>query len=274
MHQLVVYRQYQDAGLSGKSIKGRPQLERLLEDVKAGKIDTVIVWRLNRLSRSLTDILEMVELFTQHGVSLRSLTEQLNTGSAHGILVLQMLGATAEFERGQISSNVRSSMLERSRQGNWNAGNNVLGYRWVRNESTSIHSVEILEDEAEIVRSIFNMYATGQYGLKAISNHLNSKGFLTKKGMPFGIHSIRYILQNPNYIGMVRYSVNEDLSNRHKMTKQWSKGDHLPIIDKALWDQVHSIYATRSKQPLRIIKRQHLLTGLLKCPQCGKSMVP
>jgi site-specific DNA recombinase len=222
---------------------------------------------------SLKDTIQMSDLFKNLGVSLRSLTEQFESGTHYGELTLQMLGAAAELEREQISENVRSGMLERSKQGNWNSGNNVLGYRPVRNEAARCTSAEILPEEAEIVRSIFNMYASCELGFKAITNRLNAKGLLTKTGKPFGIHSVKGILLNRNYIGMIRYSMRKTPGNPNKAKDNWAKGHHQPIIAQALWDQVHSIYAQRSKPSLRLIERQFLLTGLLKCPQCGQSMV-
>jgi site-specific DNA recombinase len=209
-NQLDVYDVYIDAGVSGKSTSGRLELKRMLEDGKAHRYDIIVIWRINRLSRSLSDLLEMVQLFKQHDISLRSFTEQFDTDTNLGNFVLQMMGATAQLERDNIADSVRLISQERSRQGKWNGGNNVLGYRWVRSPETRIGKIETVPKEAELVRRIFTLYSSGQYGLKAITNQLNKEGYNTKTGKPFNIQSVKGILQNQNYLGMIRFNVTEN----------------------------------------------------------------
>jgi site-specific DNA recombinase len=122
--------------------------------------------------------------------------------------------------------------------------------------------IKINLNEAAIVKFIFEQYALG-YGLKAITNKLNSKGTRTKKGCSFGIAAVRGILKNVNYIGKIRFGVNEV-----------TLGLHQALIEQPLWDEVHNIIVSRSLTPKRLIKRSHPLTGFLKCPQCGHGMIP
>jgi site-specific DNA recombinase len=271
---LDVYDVYIDAGASGKSTGGRPELKRMLEDGKSHRFDTIVIWRISRLSRNLSDLLEMVQLFKQHNISLRSFNEQFDTDTELGNFVLQMMGAAAQLERDNIAENVKFSSQERSRQGMWNGGNNVLGYQWVRSPEVRTGRVEVIPEEAELVRRIFAFYATGLYGLKAITNRLNKEGLKTKTGKPFNIHSVKGILQNQNYLGMIRFNVTENRRTKGVIPILWATGEHEPIIATELWEQVHAIYATHSKTTTCSIKRSFPLTGLLKCPQCGKSMVP
>lgn len=272
-NRLDIYREYIDAGVSGKSVSGRPQMECLLSDVKEQKVDVVVVWRLSRLTRSFKDLLAMIELFKEHGVALRSLNEQFDSGTEMGRFVLKMLGAAAQLEREQIAENVRIANLEKTKQGKWNAGNNVLGYRWVRSPETDDGRVEIVPEEAELVRHIFQLYASGEYGLKAIVNQLNQRGLITKAGNTFSIQTVRKMLLNRNYISMVRCNVTEHRRSKGAIPIEWVKGEHEPIISHAMWEQVQIIYAGRSRPPTKTVSRNFPLTGLLKCPQCGESMV-
>lgn len=127
--QLDIYKLYIDAGRSGKSISGRPSLNDLLEDARTEHFQQVLCLRLSRLTRSLKDLLSITELFDKHGITLHSLTENLQTDTPMGKFALQMLGSIAEHERSQITQNVRLGMNRRNKLGKWNSGNLVLGYK-------------------------------------------------------------------------------------------------------------------------------------------------
>lgn len=272
-HQLSIYREYVDDGYSGKSIDGRPSMLELLADAKQGRFQTVITWKLNRLARNLADQLKMMELFKQHNIGYMSLTEPLETNSAQGYFRAQMLGAIAQLEREQIAQNTRLGMQRRSQKGAWNSGNNVLGYEWVTGGDVESH-VRIVPHEAELVQMIFEQYRIGR-GLKAITNHLNGAGYTTKRNKPFSTASIRGILTNVNYIGQIRYTVHKKftgVSNDH--FKQVIQGTHEPIISMGVWNEVQELLNKRSLTPTKSITRHYPLAGLLKCPECGGSMVP
>ncbi|AIW42391.1 recombinase family protein [Paenibacillus polymyxa] len=262
------YKFYVDAGRSGKSIADRPALTKLLEDARKGHFQQVICLRLNRLSRNLKDLLHITELFEQQGITLHSLTENLQTNSPMGKFALQMLGSIAEHERNQIKQNVQLGMQRRNRLGKWNSGNLVLGYRWVPH---SVHRhlsyVEIIPDEAELVRAIFTWYTSG-LGLKAITNRLNKNSHRTKKGKLFQNMSVRGILTNVNYIGKITYT--DKSTPEHKKVVD---GEHDPIVSNELWDNVQKQLSLRSHPPSKCIDHTFLLTGLLKCPACGSSMI-
>jgi site-specific DNA recombinase len=144
-----------DAGLSGKSIEGRPAMLELLEDAKQGRFQCVVSWKLNRIARNLSNLLFILDLFTKHNINYVSITEQFESSTPLGNFVLQMMGATAQLEREQISQNTRIGMQERSKQGKWNSGNNVLGYEWVKSNENSEPIVRIIPEEAVRVRNIF-----------------------------------------------------------------------------------------------------------------------
>lgn len=272
--KMDVYKIYMDAGLSGKSIKGRPALKELLEDATQRSFQTVICLRLNRLSRNLPDLLYAVELFDKHGISLHSLTEQFQTETPVGKFVLQMMGATAQLEREQISQNTQLGMNERSKQGKWNSGNQVLGYRWNSNPSDPrLSYLEVIPEEADLVRSIFEMYVSN-LGLKAITNQLNKAGHRTKRDKPFNIASVRGILTNYNYIGKITYYSYPSHLSKTAKEKQVVMGEHEPIIAIELWEQVQHLLSLRSHSPLKKVSHHFVLSGLIKCPDCGQGMVP
>lgn len=264
-----VFKIYVDAGRSGKSISGRPALCELLEDAKKGCFQQVVCLRLNRLSRNLPDLLAVVELLDKHGITLHSLTEQFETGTPIGKFTLQMMGATAQLEREQISQNVQLSVQKRNQLGKWNSGNQVLGYRWISHPIDPKQShLEIVLNEARLVRSIFEMYADG-FGLKAIANRLNQEGHRTKRNSSFSNVSVRGLLTNVNYIGKITF---RDTSSPDGKTT--IDGEHEPIVSIYLWEQVQARLAQRSRPPAKTTDRFFPLSGLIKCPDCGTSMIP
>lgn len=273
-HHLSIHKIYVDAGVSGKSIHERDHLKMLLEDAKLGNFQHLVIWRLSRLSRSLPDLLDIVDQLNAHNIALVSLNEQFETQTPLGRFTLQMMGAAAQLEREQISENVSLAAIQRTKQGKWNCGNNVLGYRWTRDPGTGEGYVEVVPEEADLVRRIFELYATGDYGYKAITNLLNKGGYRTKKGGLFHINAVRNILSNINYTGHIRYNVKENLRTNGAVPVSSVKGNHPQIIDQDLWCQVQEIQNQRSRPARKLIQRTYPLTGLLKCPQCGQGMIP
>ncbi|MGE6229857.1 recombinase family protein [Paenibacillus pasadenensis] len=264
--QIGVYNIYVDAGVSGRSIESRPALLELLKDAKSGRFGQVLCLRLNRLSRKLADLLRIVELLDQQNVKLHSLTEDLQTDTPAGKFFFQMVGAVAENERRQIAQNVRLGMQRRNRLGKWNGGNQVLGYYWIPDLEDLHQTAQIVPDEADLVRSIFEWYASG-LGLKAIANRLNSNSYRTKRGKMFYSVSVRGLLTNVNYIGKIVY-------HDDKGERRVTDGEHDPIVSLDLWERVQDRLAEQSCPPSKLTPRHFPLAGLLKCPSCGSSMVP
>lgn len=265
---------YTDAGISGKDMEHRPDLLRLLADAKDGKFDIVLVWKTNRLSRRLKDLLVILETFEGTGVAYRSATEpQYETATPAGRLMMQMLGAIGEFERNTIIENVKMGMRQRSREGRW-SGTAPLGYRLVDGDDGKGACLEVVPGDAALVKRIFSMYAEGR-GLKSIANALNHAGHRTQTGKHFGIFAVKSILHNPAYLGLVREAGNGN--GRHVPGEALDldaliKGIHEPIITRRLWNLVHTIYQVRSGTVERTWGRQFPLTGLLRCPECGSAM--
>ena len=276
----TVYKIYSDEGISGKNITARPALKELLNDANEGKFDSVMVWKINRIGRNLKDVLDMVDLFDRNNITFKSATEPFDTTTPGGRMHFQMVALIGEFERGTIAQNVKMGMMARAREGRWN-GNVVIGYDLKLKEHTTNKKrkdteLVVNEKEAEIVRTIFTMYSQGN-GYKAIANYLNKFGYKTKKGNPFSLTAIKDILNNPVYIGKIRYNLRPNWSEKRRRGINSNPlivdGKHEAIIEQELWDKVQSMLQTSKGKPSRIYDGEFPLTGILKCPQCGAGMV-
>lgn len=273
-----IYNLYEDRGISGKNITNRPGIKQLLQDATENKFDLVIVWKLNRISRKLLDILNIVELLNKHNIAFRSLTENFETETPSGKLQLNIMGAIGEFERETIAENVKMGLLARAKEGRWNGGV-VLGYDLVElnNEGKKRKNtvLKINEKEANTVRRIFELYSQG-HGYKAVVNRINKEGHKTKRNGEFAVSTVKEILQNPVYIGKIRYNVRQDWSKKRRNNINanpiLSDGIHEPIIDVETWNKVQVILKERSKKHNKVYDCEFPLTGILKCPVCGAGM--
>lgn len=218
---LAVADDYDDGGFSGGTLE-RPALKRLLTDVAAGKIDVIVVYKIDRLSRSMLDFLNLVELFERHGVTFVSVTQSFNTKDAMGRMALNILVTFAQFERELIGERIRDKVAASRKRGKWMGGWTPLGYE-VRDRKLWIH-----EPDAERVRAIFRRFvqlksATLLARELISANERNRYGHLLDKGVLYKL------LNNRVYIGEAV----------HKGTAY--PGEHEPIIDKKLWHEAHAI---------------------------------
>src|ERR1700682_6445933 len=197
---------YDDGGFSGGDTE-RPALQRLLEDVRAGKVDVIVVYKVDRLTRSLADFAKLVELFDKQNVSFVSVTQQFNTTTSMGRLTLNVLLSFAQFEREVTSERIRDKIAASKRKGLWVGGTLPLGYEMKDGK------IAIVEEEAELVRSIFRRYL--ELGsVNELLRDLRDKDIRTKirlrstgathGGIPFGRGSLFYLLRNRFYIGEVK----------------------------------------------------------------------
>ena len=275
-----IYRCYSDSGISGKNIKDRPELKALLSDAEEKKFDMVVSWKINRISRKLSDVLKIVDILEKNNITFKSYSEPFETDTPAGKMQFQMMALIGEFERETIAQNVRMGCLARARDGRW-GGNRVLGYDIVPIEGTEHKKrrdtqLIINKKEAEVVRLIFEEYSNGK-GYKAITNQLNKLGYKTKKGNDFSVGSIKDILTNPVYIGKIRYNVRQNWSEKRRRNINpnpiITDGIHEAIIDEKLWDKVQAVLESKQGKPARIYDGEYPLTGILKCPKCGAGMV-
>jgi DNA invertase Pin-like site-specific DNA recombinase len=260
----LIRTRYDDGGYSGGSTE-RPALQRLLEDVKARKVDIIVVYKVDRLTRSLADFAKLVELFDAHGASFVSVTQQFNTTTSMGRLTLNVLLSFAQFEREVTSERIRDKVAASKRKGLWVGGNVCLGYAAVDRK------VVVLPDEAETVRQIFDAY--GRLGsLSEVQKELRQRGIVSKRrtlkdgrkvgGIDFSTASLANLLHNRFYIGEVDYK------------GEILKGPQEPILDRALFDQVQEKLASqRIKRAKTNAKGNSLLTGRI-FDDSGNGMTP
>ena len=257
---------YDDGGFSGGSME-RPALKNLIGDIEKGLIDTIVVYKVDRLSRSLADFAKLVELFEKHNVSFVSVTQQFNTTTSMGRLTLNILLSFAQFEREVIGERIRDKVAASKRKGMWMGGTVPIGYDVVDRKMV------INESEAKLVRLIFERFvALGSTTL--LVRELRERGhrtklFVSKTGNERGGNPINKVflyrlLQNRIYLGEVE----------HK--GKVFPGQHKAIIDKALWDKARAnIVENPRKRGNRVRrKRPALLLGLARCGGCGSAMTP
>jgi site-specific DNA recombinase len=260
----LIRSRYDDGGYSGGSTD-RPDLQRLLDDIRARKIDVIVVYKVDRLTRSLADFAKLVELFDAQGVSFVSVTQQFNTTTSMGRLTLNVLLSFAQFEREVTSERIRDKVAASKRKGLWVGGNLPLGYELKDGK------IAIVEEEAELVRSMFRRYLElGSVNelvrdLKERNIRTRAKQLATgatRGGIPFGRGALYYLLSNHFYVGEVKYK-NEILP-----------GEQPPIMDRALFDAVRQkALAQWSHRIVVRNKSDHLLMGLL-FDDAGHRMVP
>lgn len=261
--------EYVDEGISGKDIKGRPSMQRLVADVERGTFQAVIVWKISRLSRNMLDTLVLLDKFEEYDVKFISYSENFDTSSPIGKLVVQLMASIAEMERNTLSENVKLGMTQRAKEGSWNGGV-VFGYDSVEKE------LVINPKEAEIVQLIFTLYAEGK-GLKAIANHLNKAGYRTKRSKLFSINGIATILENKVYSGKIRWLQVENWDKKRRRGKNPNpivvEGKHEAIISDELWNLVQARRQSKSFKQ-RQSHEPFIISSLLRCPDCGQGMVP
>jgi site-specific DNA recombinase len=224
---------YDDAGLSGGNLD-RPALQRLLTDIRGGSVDCVVIYKVDRLSRSLLDFARIADILERHNVSIISVTQQFNTTTSLGRLTLNMLLSFAQFEREIIAERTRDKMSAARRRGKWTGGHPVLGY--------DIHPrggrLVINDVEADRVRAIFNFYMDHK-SLRSVVREIDSLAWRTKRwvtakanvrgGKNFTTSALYRLLTNAVYTGMVEYK------------GQIYRGQHDAIVEAHIWGNVQLI---------------------------------
>lgn len=281
--ELVIAGVYEDAGKSGKSIEGRPAFRRMLSDIESGaEIDYVMVYKLSRFGRNAADILNSLELLQTYDVNLICIEEGIDSSQTSGKLLISVLSAVAEIERENILEQTMNGRREKARQGKWNGGPAPYGYM-IKDEILSIN-----EEEAEIVRTIYDKYVNTRLGYSGIAKYFNLQGI---KKTPrkesdieeFSAHFIQLLIDNPVYCGKIAYGRRskervKGKKNEYKLVKQKEyclvDGQHEGIISEELWQKAQEKrLATGIKYASKLgNERAHLLTGIIKCPKCGCGM--
>jgi DNA invertase Pin-like site-specific DNA recombinase len=256
---------YDDGGFTGANID-RPGLQKLLSNIKDHKIDCVVVYKVDRLSRSLTDFAQLLEFFDKNGVTFVSVTQAFNTNTSMGRLTLNILLSFAQFEREIARERTKDKMSAARKRGQWTGGIAPLGYRVDDNKKLIIDP-----ETAKIVREIFDLYLKGNSTLKIV-HIFNEKGCRTSKiacqngkilgGVKYSVARIQWMLRHVVYTGKVRYD------------GQIYDGEHEAIIDEetfkktqALLDENH-----RERKATKNVDCTGLLSRILHCKVCGTYM--
>lgn len=259
---------YDDGGFTGGNLD-RPALRRLLSDIETGKIDCVIVYKVDRLSRSLLDFAKLVEVFEKRNVSFVSVTQQFNTATSMGRLVLNVLLSFAQFEREIIGERIRDKIAATRRKGKWAGGYPVLGYDVDR--SAGSPRLLINSTEAARVREIYQLYLS-LGSLTPVFEELARRGWknkvwstkkgTTKGGRHFDKGSLYALLTNPIYIGKIRHKT--DLF----------QGQHDPIVQTDLYQRVEALLHQNCRSGGVMNRNRHgaLLRGLVACAGCKRTM--
>ena len=246
---------YDDGGFSGGTLE-RPALKQLLADIEEGLVDVVVVYKIDRLSRSLMDFSKLVEVFDRAGVTFVSVTQSFNTTTSMGRLTLNILLSFAQFEREVIAERVRDKIRASRQKGMWMGGSVPLGYV-VKDRKLVVH-----EPDAAVVRSMFERFLKVG-SATVLAKELRAEGVLTTKGRPIDKGYLYKCLSNRTYLGLAI----------HKGTAY--PGEHAAIISQDLWDKVHAILAEngRTRSARTRAQTPALLKGLLFGPT-GAAMSP
>ena len=225
---VVLPERYDDGGLSGGSME-RPGLQRLLADIDRGAIDQILVYKIDRLTRSLADFAKMVERLDAAGTSFVSVTQSFNTATSMGRLTLNMLLSFAQFEREVTAERIRDKIAASKKKGLWMGATVPLGY------SADGRSLKIAEPDADVIRTIFDLYLEHR-NTRVVKDAVDALGLKTpvrtlisgrvKGGAPFSYGHIHYILTNPVYAGRIRHHA------------RVYPGQHPPLIEPHVWDSI------------------------------------
>lgn len=248
----VVHKIYTDAGYSGADTD-RPGLQSLIKDAESNKVNAVLVYKLDRLSRSQKDTLTLIEdVFLPNNVDFISMTENLDTSTPFGRAMIGILSVFAQLEREQIKERMEVGKIGRAKEGKWCGSRYVpIGYR-VENDELVVHEYEAMQ-----IREMFRLFNM-RISQRRVAEMLQSKGYRTTYDGNWNRHNIRPLLENKHYIGMVSYK------------GEWYEGIHKPIIDKETFEKTQAILAERDEDANSRISRINApLAGMIRCGHCG-----
>ena len=278
--------EYEDAGKSGKSIEGRASFCRMMEDIKSGKdgVAYVLVFKLSRFGRNAADVLSTLQVMQDFGVNLICVEDGIDSSKDAGKLMISVLSAVAEIERENIRVQTMEGRIQKAREGRWNGGFAPYGYRLVDGV------LQINEDEAPAIRTIFEQYVNTDTGANGLSKYLEIHGFqkLARQNGTSPLFSatlIRAILKNPVYCGKIAFG-RRKLEKIHGTRNEYHQvpqenyllvdGLHEGIVSEELWNaaQVKLLAQSKRYEPVNRSKTEqaHLLSALVKCPICGAGM--
>ena len=275
--------EYEDAGKSGKSIEGRTDFNRMMEDIKTGKDDVsfVLVFKLSRFGRNAADVLSTLQTMQDFGVNLVCVEDSIDSSKDAGKLMISVLSAVAEIERDNIRVQTMEGRIQKAREGRWNGGFAPYGYSLIDGR------LEVNEEEAVAIRTIFDQYVNTDMGSTAIAKYLENHGIhkiarQNGKNPLFDAALIRRILNNPVYSGKIAYGrrktekVHGTRNEYHQVEQDdylLVDGLHEALVSDEVWEAAQIKLVLQVKKYKRVNQgkgeKVHLLSGIVKCPICG-----
>lgn len=261
-----IYDFYVDEGLSAKDMN-RPDLKRLIHDIQTidEKDKVVLVFKLDRLTRSVMDLYKLIQIFEDHNTAFRSATEVYDTTTAMGRLFITLVGALAQFERENIAERVRMGMEQMVYEGKWHGSTPAYGFDYVEKE------LVVNESEAAVVRKMFDLYRNGM-GDNKMAKYLNHNGHRTKSGEYWSHTSVGYVLQNPIYIGILRWNFFKNKFNDDPGDYFEVSGFVPEVVDKEKFYTVQRIRKEKAAMHPRQASSTHPFSGKMKCGRCEAPM--
>jgi len=249
---MEIFKSYSDPGYTGANLD-RPAFNEMIRDIQAGKVNVVIAYKIDRLTRSPKDFYQIIEVFDKYNVSFISVTERFDTSTPSGRLLRNIMLTFAQFERELISERIRDKLLERAKKGYWNIGSTPFGYK--REDKKLV----INHDEAKVVKYIFEEFInTGS--VYEVYKSLKGKGWNNRKGLPITVEEISKLVRRVVYVGKIEYKGNI------------YQGIHQPIVSNDIFSAAQSI--ERKKVKRKIVQNNHFFPGMVKCKECGSTMTP
>ena len=278
--------EYEDAGKSGKSIEGRLEFNRMMEDIKSGKdgVSYVLVFKLSRFGRNAADVLSTLQVMQDFGVNLICVEDGIDSSKDAGKLMISVLSAVAEIERENIRVQTMEGRIQKAREGKWNGGFAPYGYSLEKGQ------LFINEEEAKAIRVIFDQYVHTDMGANGLAKYLENHGIhkiqrQNGKNPLFDASLIRRILKNPVYCGKIAYGRRRTekvhgTRNDYKLVEQEDyllvDGLHEGIVTEELWHEAQVKLLAQAKKYEKVNhgkdNKIHLLSGIVKCPICGAGM--
>lgn len=278
--------EYEDAGKSGKSIEGRLEFNRMMEDIKSGKdgVSYVLMFKLSRFGRNAADVLSTLQVMQDFGVNLICVEDGIDSSKDAGKLMISILSAVAEIERENIRVQTMEGRLQKAREGKWNGGFAPYGYTLEKGQ------LFINEEEAVAIREIFDKYVHTDMGANGLAKYLAQHGIhkiqrQNGKNPLFDASLIRRILKNPVYCGKIAYGRRRTekvhgTRNDYRLVEQDDyllvDGLHEALVPEELWHEAQVKLLAQAKKYEHVNRgkdtKVHLLSGIVKCPICGAGM--
>ena len=278
--------EYEDAGKSGKSIEGRIAFNQMMDDIKSGKdeVSYVLVFKLSRFGRNAADVLATLQVMQDFGVNLICVEDGIDSSKDAGKLMISVLSAVAEIERENIRVQTMEGRMQKAREGKWNGGFAPYGYSLIDGK------LEVNEEEAVAIRTIFDQYVNTDLEANGIAKYLENHGIhkiARQNGTNplFDAALIRRIIQNPVYSGKISYGRRrtEKVHGTRNEYRQVRKDDYLlvdglheALVSEEVLEQGQAKVAAQAKKYEKVNRDKgekiHLLSGILKCPVCGSGM--